>query len=961
MAKFKHKKPIAILTIVAFLLSMLPAVVFADTLANGIALYNLDNQPITSVKKGDGAIIKGRLVDNNGAPISNSSASVKLVTYNENDGTVSSVAYETYAVNGPDTVGNFTISVPKFVYSAKYYVYEYDSTGTTPQQALGYVVVNPVTFTPTLSTNTVLKGAYQSFDISIPANTVTENTYAVQVVISGVAAYVYNADGNSVGEATYQSYDPIKKELTLNVAQTQLNDGKININFNDVAKIKFTETGTATITVKIAVGDQSTDFTYPEYVGSANLTVAGNDDLNIALSKNQTNVNDSVNDNVYIFITDKNGATAFDAVYLSESGAGVDQPYTEITNNITNGYYIYALNKITQGGTLTLTVKAKKGTNEYVKSATLNVDGYVVTPSVTSATYDTEFPIKFIVKDLNGNFVNNAQVFVDSSSTSAFVYKASDGKYYPATNVIVSAQNTNINNGEYNATLKGVFVGKYRFEIRKLDGTTVMAKVPFQVLGLNTLSISADKTAVVVGNADNITLTVLDNGNALANTPVNVVYNFSDTTASVTYSSIGTSTDSLGKITISNLNITKVGTLTLTVSTTDNKKVGTFTINAVAPKVYVDVPADNVLTDGFKETVTVRVYDPRNNTELNNASIQLVPVKDSNNVDTVNLITYSDKNYSNQITGSVTGATYTFYVKASDNTTVAAAPQVQVKVNGLVAATLDVKPHTITVDKTSIELNKASFITVTVKDAHGKPVANQTITFDGQSYTLGDDGTVVVYYTAQNSTADRIVKLAGFDNVVAKVKVLPPGTANDTTTPTIEVLNSSLTVNTPYILLNIKATDDNKVTNLVVGEKQIPILANKEVNTVVKIDLVEGENPVVIQASDAAGNVATKTITVKYEKPVTPPSNNNGGNTGDKYSKFVGQMVQLTYTKTNLRVAPQANAKILAVLKKGYKMRYLGREGVWNKVRVSIWSNGGYKTYTGYIYDPYYWTLTSIQ
>ncbi|GAV24210.1 hypothetical protein ciss_01430 [Carboxydothermus islandicus] len=70
-------------------------------------------------------------------------------------------------------------------------------------------------------------------------------------------------------------------------------------------------------------------------------------------------------------------------------------------------------------------------------------------------------------------------------------------------------------------------------------------------------------------------------------------------------------------------------------------------------------------------------------------------------------------------------------------------------------------------------------------------------------------------------------------------------------------------------------------------------------------------------------------------------------------------MVQLTYTNTNLRVTPQANAKILATLKKGYKLRYLGREGVWNKVRVSIWSNGGYKTYTGNIYDTNFCALTN--
>ncbi|GAV25923.1 hypothetical protein ciss_18560, partial [Carboxydothermus islandicus] len=120
---------------------------------------------------------------------------------------------------------------------------------------------------------------------------------------------------------------------------------------------------------------QNMDFTYPEYVGSANLTVAGNDDLNIALSTNKTSVSNPRN--VDIFVLDKDGTSTFDVVYLSASGAGVELPYTQISVN--NGVYNYDLAGITQGGTLTLTVKAKKGATEYVKTATMSVDGYVVT------------------------------------------------------------------------------------------------------------------------------------------------------------------------------------------------------------------------------------------------------------------------------------------------------------------------------------------------------------------------------------------------------------------------------------------------------------------------------------------------------------------------------------------------------------------------------------------------------
>ncbi|NYE57735.1 hypothetical protein [Carboxydothermus ferrireducens] len=153
----------------------------------------------------------------------------------------------------------------------------------------------------------------------------------------------------------------------------------------------------------------------------------------------------------------------------------------------------------------------------------------------------------------------------------------------------------------------------------------------------------------------------------------------------------------------------------------------------------------------------------------------------------------------------------------------------------------------------------------------------------------------------------------------------------------------------PYsVTVTVKATDNDKIESVNIAGKVIAVgTKNAEVSTIVTLS--EGPNPIKVQIKNTSGNITKKVMTTTFQKTSSPPAKDT---TGDRYGKYIGKMVQLTYATTNLRVAP--NGKLLATLKKGYKMRYLGREGVWDKVRVTLWTRGGYKTYPGYIYDPYF-------
>ncbi|ABB14859.1 SH3 domain-containing protein [Carboxydothermus hydrogenoformans] len=672
------------------------------------------------------------------------------------------------------------------------------------------------------------------------------------------------------------------------------------------------------------------------------------------------------------------GNSAIKAVYVSASGAGM----TPVNNiELKAGAMTVTTNTIKIGGSVNITVNAKvtvNGTDTWVtKTVSIPVKGFVPTVSVSQSIYDQETALTVTVKDVNGNPINNAIIAFDKTDIKV---KGSDGTFKDAAVVndkdtIVDGTVTNITDGNYSATIKADTPGStniYVIVMKKLaDGTTTYetwAKVPYTFLGYEKYTVTADKTALLANYPENVKITVKDGANVVTGTGFKVSLKHSDTTASISQNSLSdlnnVTLDSTGSFTLGNLNVSKPGTLTITVTSNNGTSFGTVKIDVVAPKVVL-TPSDNVITDSVKESIKAVIYDPRNNAEIK-LPIDFAIVKDSENTNTLSVLSVYQKDGKTIATDSDKqgASTYEFVILAQYNKDAKAAPQFEVKVNGIKVATFDVKPAVVAVssDKVTVAVPKA--ITVTAKDAHGKALAGYVVTLSGagvsQELTLDSNGQVTTYIQS-NATGDINVELKDVANeTIAKIK---SDVFVDTQAPVITV-TAPEKVEVPYVDVTVKVTDNDKVAALAVNNAAVALVAPAaEVNKVVRVNLVEGDNTIVVEAADLAGNVASKTITVKYEKPVTPPPANNGGNTntGDKYSKYVGQMVQLTYTKTNLRVAPQANAKILAVLKKGYKMRYLGREGVWNKVRVSIWSNGGYKTYTGYIYDPNFWTLTSVQ
>ncbi|WP_028052285.1 Ig-like domain-containing protein [Carboxydothermus ferrireducens] len=852
---------------------------------------------------------------------------------------------------------------------------------------LGYyeLTVSGKTATATLASST----AYEGRDYTLTLKSLKDGDKSVSgstyfVVIEGVpVAESIGTKGEFIKYSTTPSVPYTSSDVRTDSVGNKVYD-KIALRFDGVnpnlSGIVFKGTGTAKVTIyALNTGIISGKTAYFDYVAETSITVNGNDVINVVPDQTELTVNSPANVTLTIFDQKgydfTSGNSAIKAVYVSASGAGM----TPVNNiELKAGAMTVATNTIKIGGSVNITVNAKvtvNGTDTWVtKTVSIPVKGYVPTVSVSQSIYDQETALTVTVKDVNGNPINNAIIAFDNKTD--IKVKGSDGTFKDATEVIgkdtiVDGTVTNITDGNYSATIKADTPGSTNIIIMKklADGTyETWAKVPYTFLGYEKYTVTADKTALLANYAENVKITVKDGANVVSGTGFKVSLKHSDTTASISQNSLSdlnnVTLDSTGSFTLGNLNVSKPGTLTITVTSNDGKSFGTVKIDVVAPKVVL-TPSDNVITDSVKESIKAVIYDPRNNAEIK-LPIDFAIVKDSENTNTLSVLSVYQKDGKTIATDSDKqgASTYEFVILAQYNKDAKAAPQFDVKVNGIKVATFDVKPAVVTVssDKVTVAVPKA--ITVTAKDAHGKALAGYVVKLSGagvsQELTLDSNGQVTTYIQS-NATGDIIVELKDVANeTIAKIK---SDVFVDSQAPVITV-TAPEKVEVPYVDVTVKVSDNDKVAALAVNNAAVALVAPAaEVNKVVRVNLTEGDNTIVVEAADLAGNVASKTITVKYEKPVTPPSNNNGGNTntGDKYSKYVGQMVQLTYTKTNLRVAPQANAKLLVTLKKGYKMRYLGREGVWNKVRVSIWSNGGYKTYTGYIYDPNFWTLAPIQ
>jgi len=314
------------------------------------------------------------------------------------------------------------------------------------------------------------------------------------------------------------------------------------------------------------------------------------------------------------------------------------------------------------------------------------------------------------------------------------------------------------------------------------------------------------------------------------------------------------------------------------------------------------IPSDGILTEGFTENVYVTPKDPRSGTTLHDFTTGgwhlEIGVKD-NDCGLAPAVACESN-----IPGVCCGMGG-IGVTGWDNPCLDDDPMVDLYFVSECGAKIYVTsfklvPPTVKVDPTEVPFTipaTATHLTFTVKDAHGHGAPGVGITISGTSAfgtgasgytwtasgaTTGKNGeadwafippfsgkyTVTADAGADFCTVDEVdfEKLGWGVKTSETFEAVYKAPEVDKTAPTLTVTAPAdkSTVNTATVKVTGKATDNVAVTVVSVNDAPVTLLPDGTFATTVT--LAEGDNTIVVKAFDAAGNVATQTLTVTYQK-----------------------------------------------------------------------------------------------
>jgi hypothetical protein len=381
----------------------------------------------------------------------------------------------------------------------------------------------------------------------------------------------------------------------------------------------------------------------------------------------------------------------------------------------------------------------------------------------------------------------------------------------------------------------------------------------------------------------------------------------------------GSSKGSLNPIDLGNGNyefdltslLSDAGTITITGTATYGckKEVATITIPVLVPQFTVKIGLldgsvidnDHIVTEGFAEKLYVSAKDPRDGKDLSVTELAAYSTLDGCEIPT----SAGCSGHPELCTG-INPLTVTGYDNPNTNAdpqfdlmaTLCGGVELYVDTFTLVKPTVkvaleDVKGNKL--DKAPVSVPAVvTHVVFTVKDAHGHGAPGVSVTtslgsVSGSSSGITATTPVASILTDMNGEADwlYVFTTSGMYYITAESNSncsLPnecwPGINTsatfeaayvkpvaDTTAPTLTVTAPAdkSTVNTATVKVTGKATDNVGVTLVVVNDVPVTLLPDGTFATTVT--LAEGANTIVVKAFDAAGNVATQTLTVTYQKP----------------------------------------------------------------------------------------------
>lgn len=154
----------------------------------------------------------------------------------------------------------------------------------------------------------------------------------------------------------------------------------------------------------------------------------------------------------------------------------------------------------------------------------------------------------------------------------------------------------------------------------------------------------------------------------------------------------------------------------------------------------------------------------------------------------------------------------------------------------------DPKSVSIVLNPTSVAVNGTSTVSVTVRDASGNPLVEQTVNFtvptnnsggtlSAVSATTNSSGVATVVYTAGSA-----VTSSSQDSIQAQVGGLPPASATLTVSSSVRVTSISLIASSPQLLSNATAAPSGVTLTAIVKDQNNNVVPNTKVTFASRVD-----------------------------------------------------------------------------------------------------------------------------
>lgn len=484
------------------------------------------------------------------------------------------------------------------------------------------------------------------------------------------------------------------------------------------------------------------------------------------------------------------------------------------------------------------------GAKVYDHTYNVPVTGWAVTYDVSKLTVGTKANVTFVVKDKDGNPVNNAEIILTHEDVTGTKR--------------VSALTTNIQNGIYVfKDLEYAKVGTVEVLVQVINDpakTRAIFEDGIVVVGEKVYTVSSNVGTLLQGKKQKVLLTVSNADGKFIPEALNLYVGGDKQTAPI-MTAKDTDSDGLADAVEVELTLTSTKETILRASNASGTKMGEVVIAVVAPKL---VATGNLnVTENIKTKLTFKVVDPRTDTALTN-KVTL----STNYSTTLYTNDTEDRNLNNEVSGEeaytvvalASGSDWT--QAAKDEKTIAVSLNIALDASTLVSGTFPVKKAALTSTPDTVLIGIPNNMTITYTDGNAKPIVGYEVYLGTDNTTLiaktNADGQVF-YALAQGATT--AVKFAGKTDVAAKYTALTVLAGFDSAAP---VVTAPATVDGTTAVITIK--DNVRVTRLMVNGAEVNFFPMPTVNHVVTVK--SGVNTFAVIAMDANYNVVETTVTI---------------------------------------------------------------------------------------------------